>query len=45
MVDIISYHLNKIIASHQLYLRGKDVEEYKVEAIICRHLGLPEPKL
>jgi hypothetical protein len=26
-VDIISYHLNKIIASHQLSLREKDVDD------------------
>jgi hypothetical protein len=34
-----------VMVGNEIITEGKDVEDYKVEAAICRHLGLPEPKL
>ena len=32
-----------IMVGEEIITEGKDVEGYKVEAAICRQLGLPEP--
>jgi len=34
-----------VMVGEEIITEGKDVEDYKVEAAICRHLGLPESKL
>lgn len=34
-----------IMVGDELVVQGCDVEEDKLEAAICHHLGLPEPKL
>jgi hypothetical protein len=33
-----------IMVGDELIVQGCDVDEEKVEAAICRHLGLPEPE-
>jgi hypothetical protein len=33
-----------ILVGDELVVQGCDVDEGKVEAAICRHLGLPEPE-
>jgi hypothetical protein len=33
-----------IMVGDELVVQGCDVDETKVEAVICRHLGLPEPE-
>ena len=33
-----------IMVGDELVVQGCDVDESKVEAVICRHLGLPEPE-
>jgi len=33
-----------IMVGNELVVQGCDVDEDKLEAAICRHLGLPEPK-
>jgi hypothetical protein len=33
-----------IMVGDELVVQGCDVDEEKVEAAICRHLGLPEPE-
>ncbi len=33
-----------IMIGDELVVRGCDADEIKVEAAICRHLGLPEPE-
>ena len=33
-----------IMVGDELIVQGCDVDEEKVEATICRHLGLPEPE-
>jgi hypothetical protein len=33
-----------IMVGDELVVQGCDVDENKVEAAICRHLGLPEPE-
>lgn len=33
-----------IMVGDELVVQGCDVDEEKVEAVICRHLGLPEPE-
>ncbi len=33
-----------ILVGDELVVQGCDVAEEKVEAAICRHLGLPEPE-
>ena len=33
-----------IMVGDELVVQGCDVDEAKVEAVICRHLGLPEPE-
>ena len=32
-----------IMVGEEIITEGKDVEDYKVEATICRQLGLPKP--
>ena len=32
-----------ILVGDEIIVEGSDVEEDKLEAAICRHLGLPEP--
>ena len=32
-----------IMVGDEIIVEGSDVEEDKLEAAICRHLGLPEP--
>jgi hypothetical protein len=32
-----------IMVGEEIITEGKDVEDHKVEAAICRQLGLPEP--
>jgi hypothetical protein len=32
-----------IMVGDEILVEGSDVEEDKLEAAICRHLGLPEP--
>jgi hypothetical protein len=27
----------------EIVTEGKDIDDYTVEAAVCRHLGLPEP--
>ena len=34
-----------IMVGEEIITEGKDVEDYKVEAAICRQLGLSEPEL
>ncbi len=34
-----------IMVGEEIITEGKDVDDYKVEAAICRQLGLPEPVL
>jgi hypothetical protein len=34
-----------IMVGDELIVQGCDVDEDKLEAAICRHLGLPEPEL
>lgn len=34
-----------IMVGDEIITEGKDIEDYKVEAAVCRQLGLPEPKL
>lgn len=33
-----------IMVSEEIVTEGKDIDDYTVEAAICRHLGLPEPE-
>jgi len=33
-----------IMVGGEIVVEGTDVEDHLLEAIICRHLGLPEPK-
>jgi hypothetical protein len=32
-----------IMVGEEIVTKGKDVDDHKVEAAICRQLGLPEP--
>jgi hypothetical protein len=32
-----------IMVGKEIVVEGADVDENKLEAVICRHLGLPEP--
>ena len=32
-----------IMVGDEIVTEGKDVDDYTLEASICRHLGLPEP--
>jgi hypothetical protein len=34
-----------VMVGEEIVVEGKDVEEHKLEVVICRHLGLPEPEL
>ncbi|MFZ3047553.1 MAG: hypothetical protein WA151_16710 [Desulfatirhabdiaceae bacterium] len=33
-----------IVIGDELVVQGCDVQEEKLESVICRHLGLPEPE-
>jgi len=33
-----------IMVGEEIVVEGTDVEEHKLETVICRHLGLPEPE-
>lgn len=33
-----------IMVEEEIVVEGADVSEYKLETVICRHLGLPEPE-
>jgi hypothetical protein len=33
-----------IMVGEEIVVEGSDVAEEKLEAVICRHLGLPEPE-
>jgi hypothetical protein len=33
-----------IMVGEEIVVEGADVSEDKLEAVICRHLGLPEPE-
>lgn len=33
-----------IMVGEEIVVEGADVAETKLEAVICRHLGLPEPE-
>ena len=33
-----------VMVGEEIVVEGADVEEHKLEAVICRHLGLPEPE-
>jgi len=33
-----------IMVGEEIVTEGKDVDDYTLEASICRHLGLPEPE-
>ena len=33
-----------IMVGEEIVVEGTDVEEHKLESVICRHLGLPEPE-
>jgi hypothetical protein len=32
------------MVGEEIAVEGEDIAEYKLEALICRHLRLPEPK-
>lgn len=33
-----------VMVGDEIVVEGGDVEEHKLEAVICRHLGLPDPE-
>ncbi len=33
-----------VMVDEEIVVEGADVPEHKLEAVICRHLGLPEPE-
>lgn len=33
-----------VMVGDEIVVEGDDVAEHKLEAVICRHLGLPEPE-
>lgn len=33
-----------VMVGDEIVIEGSDVSEHEMEACICRHLGLPEPK-
>jgi hypothetical protein len=33
-----------VMVGEEIVVEGADVAEHKLEAVICRHLGLPEPE-
>lgn len=33
-----------VMVGDEIVVEGSDVEEHKLETVICRHLGLPEPE-
>lgn len=33
-----------VMVGDEIVVEGKDVEEYQLETVICRHLGLAEPE-
>jgi hypothetical protein len=34
-----------VMVGDEIVVEGTDVDEHKLEAVICRHLELPEPEL
>ena len=32
-----------VMVGDEIVVEGEDVSDHKVETVICRHLGLPEP--
>lgn len=34
-----------IMVGEEIVVEGTDVAEHKLETVICRHLGMPEPEL
>ncbi len=34
-----------VMVGDEIIAEGRDVGEYKLESVICRHLGLPAPKI
>ena len=33
-----------VMVAEEIVVEGSDVAEYQLEAVICRHLGLPAPE-
>jgi hypothetical protein len=33
------------MVGEEIVVEGSDVSDEKLESVICRHLGIPEPKL
>jgi hypothetical protein len=33
-----------IMVGEEIVVEGADLEEFKLETVICRHLGLPAPE-
>ena len=33
-----------VMVGDEIVVEGEDVSDFKVELVICRHLGLPEPE-
>ena len=33
-----------VMVGDEIVVEGEDVSGYKIETVICRHLGLPEPE-
>ena len=33
-----------VMVGEEIVAEGADVEEYRLETVICHHLGLPEPE-
>jgi hypothetical protein len=33
-----------VMVGEEIVVEGTDVEEHKLETVICKHLGLPEPE-
>lgn len=33
-----------VMVDEEIVVEGSDVSEYKLETVICKHLGLPEPQ-
>lgn len=33
-----------VMVGEEIVVEGTDVDEHKLETVICRHLGMPEPE-
>ena len=33
-----------VMVGEEIVMEGSDVEEHRLETVICKHLGLPEPE-